>query len=72
MLREIVENSDGFLDITKKKKNTFYSQAQMLSKKKINQIHEFFFREALIKNEEKIPSPFLSRPSVIHFNGKCS
>lgn len=71
MLREIVENSDEFLDMTKKKKrNTFYSQAQMLLKK--NQIHEFFFREALIKNEEKIPSPFLSRPSVIHFNGKCS
>lgn len=33
MLREIVENSDEFLDMSKKKRNTFYSQAQTLLKK---------------------------------------
>lgn len=71
MLREIVENSDEFLDMTKKKKKKYILQSSSDAIKK-NQIHEFFFREALIKNEEKIPSPFLSRPSVIHFNGKCS
>lgn len=70
MLREIVENSDEFLDMTKKKKKYILQSSSDAIKK--NQIHEFFFREALIKNEEKIPSPFLSRPSVIHFNGKCS
>lgn len=70
MLREIVENSDEFLDMTKKKEKYILQSSSDAIKK--NQIHEFFFREALIKNEEKIPSPFLSRPSVIHFNGKCS